>query len=320
MKGNLLISILRTIHPLIALVLMISIPSHVGAASKFSDWTEPTNLGCEINSPSGEQGPAISKDNLSLYFASNRPGGFGGNDIWVSQRAAVDDPWGPPVNLGSAINTAVGENVPALSRDGHWLFFNSTRAGGSGGADIWVSYRDKVHDDFGWQPPVNLGVGVNSPLFEAGASYFENEEGGAPLLFFGRGPTGGVGTHIYVSELQADGSFGEAVLIPELSSAQSDQHPSVRFDGLEIFLFSDRAGSLGGADLWVSTRETVFDAWETPTNLGPTVNGTSADMQPYIAADRLTLFFVSDRPGGCGGFDLYITTRTKLGGPDTDRE
>jgi hypothetical protein len=305
--------------PLIALVLMIAIPPLIGAAPTFSDWAEPTHLGCEINSPFGDQGPAISKDGLSLYFGSMRPGGFGGSDIWVSQRASVYDPWEPPLNIGPVVNTTGVENIPALSRDGHWLFFNSDRQGTFGGGDIWASYREQVHDDFGWQPAVNLGAGVNSPAFELGASYFESEEPHGPMLFFGRGATV-TDTDIYASELQPDGSFGEAVLIPELSSAQSDQRPSVRFDGLETFLGSNRAGSIGGVDLWVSIRETVFDAWEAPTNLGPAVNSTSADMQPYIAADRLTLFFTSNRPGGCGGLDLFMTTRTKLRGPDNDRE
>jgi hypothetical protein len=57
-----------------------------------------------------------------------------------------------------------------------------------------------------------------------------------------------------------------------------------------------------------------------PDDLGPTINTTLVDAQPYIAADRLTRFFMSNRPGGCGGFDLYVTTRTKLGGPDKDGE
>ena len=111
------------------------------------------NLGCGINSPSGEQGPAISKDGRSLFFGSDRPGGFGGNDIWVSQRAWVQDPWGPPVNLGAVVNTAGADNIPTLSRDGHWLFFNSDRPGTSGIGDIWVAYREHIDDDFGWQPP-----------------------------------------------------------------------------------------------------------------------------------------------------------------------
>ena len=297
---------------LIALALTIVFRPGVNATPTFPDWAAPTNLGCQINSPFGEQGPAISKDGRSLYFGSMRPDGLGTSDIWVSQRASVDNPWGPPLNLGAIVNTPGVENIPALSRDGHWLFFNSDRAGTSGILDIWVSYRAQVHDDCAWQPPVNLGAGVNSPAFEAGASYLENEQGGSPVLFLGRGPTLAA-FDIYASERQPDGWFGGAVFIPELNSAQSDQRPSVRFDGLERFLSSDRLGSLGLSDLWVSTRDTVFDTWGAPTNLGPAVNSPFADMQPNIAADRQTLFFTSNRPDGCGALDLYMTTRIRRG-------
>jgi OmpA-OmpF porin, OOP family len=63
--------------------------------------------------------------------------------------------------------------------------------------------------------------------------------------------------------------------------------------------------------LWVSTRDGVFDSWSTPVNLGTTINTTFSDQQPYISADRRTLFMASDRPGGFGLLDLYVTTRTK---------
>ena len=298
----------------IAIVALIAIHSGLGAGPRFSNWGPPTNLGCGINSPSGEQGPAISRNGRSLFFGSDRPGGFGGNDLWVSQRASVQDAWGPPVNLGAVVNTAGADNIPALSRDGHWLFFNSDRPGTSGIGDIWASYREHIHDDFGWQPPLNLGAGVNSPAADAGAGYFANEGAGAPMLFFGRGQSL-ASTDIFVSELQPDGTFSAAVRVPELSSTGGDQRPAVRFDGLELFLFSDRPGTLGLNDLWVSTRETVFDAWGTPANLGPTINTAFGDTQPALAADRSTLYFMSNRPGGCGGFDLYMTTRTRLVGP-----
>jgi OOP family OmpA-OmpF porin len=100
------------------------------------------------------------------------------------------------------------------------------------------------------------------------------------------------------------------MLVPELSSPANDQKPSLRFDGLEMFFQSDRPGSVG-IDLWVSTRERVIDPWSTPVNLGATVNSTSADQGAYISADGQTLFFTSNRPGGFGGFDLYVTTRTR---------
>jgi hypothetical protein len=287
-----------------ALVVLMLVSSHVEGAPKFSEWGPPENLGCVVNSSFEDGAAALSKDGLSLYLSSNRPdGSAGGNDIWVSQRASVDDPWGPPVNLGAPINSAGNEGAPSFSRDGHWLFFNSNRAGSS---DIWVSYREHVHDDFGWAPPVRLGEGVNSAQFEAGGSYFDNEDG-PPLLFLGKG-TSALNSDIYVSELQPDGSFGSAVVVTELSTAQSEQRPSVRFDGLELFL--GRLGS-GNFDLWVSTRESVLDAWGAPTDLGPIVNSPGDDAQPHIAADRQTLLFASTRPGGCGNADLYVTTRTR---------
>ena len=300
----------RTTYSFVSLVLTIAIVPYDKTVTDFSDWGTPTNLGCVVNSAAGEQGPALSKDGLSLYFGSNRPGGFGATDIWVSQRTSDDDPWGPPVNLGSLINTSGVENVPALSRDGHLLFFNSDRPGTSGIGDIWVSFRNHIHDDFAWQPPVNLGPGVNSALLDAGAGYLANEEAGLPLLFFGRGTTP-ADTDIYVSQLQPDGLFGDAALVPELSSANSDQRPSVRFDGHELFLGSDRLGTLGLSDVWVSIRQTVFDVWRPPTNLGTPVNSAFGEMQPNISANRLTLFFVSNRPGGCVAFDIYMTTREK---------
>jgi hypothetical protein len=279
------------------------------AAPGFSEWSPPVNLGPLVNSGSNEAGPALSKDGLSLYFQSNRPGGHGGNDIWVSQRASREDGWGQPVNLGPTINTAANEDAPSFSRDGHTMFFNSDRPGSFGMRDIYIARRTHTGDDFGWEEPVNAGPAVNSAFMDAGPSYLENEEAGSPLLYFGSTRLGGV-YDIYVSEQAADGSWGPAVLVPELSSPQSDQRPSVRFDGLELFLHSDRPGGVL-ADLWVSTRQTTLDPWSAPVNLGATVNSTSIDQQPFIASDRETLFFASDRPGGHGNLDIYMTTREK---------
>jgi hypothetical protein len=208
------------------------------AGPHFTGWSPPVNLGPTINTSFTETGPAISKNGLSLYFYSNRPGGFGGNDIWVSQRESVDDAWAAPVNLGPTINSAASDFVPAFSRDGHWLFFASDRPGGFGLADIWASWRPQTHDDFGWETPVNLGANVNTAFNDNGVGYFENGEGGVPQLFFGSDRPGGAGgTDLYISELQADGSWGLATRIPELNSTGNDNRPTLRHVGLEIFLF-----------------------------------------------------------------------------------
>src|SRR2546428_11272213 len=109
----------------------------------YSDWSAPVNLGPVVNSGSNEQHPAISKDGLSLYFASDRAGaaGMGGLDIYVSHRESLDAPWGAPVNLGPNINSAGNDLAPTFSPDGHLLYFHSNGRGGCGGAYLFVIWR-----------------------------------------------------------------------------------------------------------------------------------------------------------------------------------
>ena len=191
-------------------VLAILVPRQVETAKKFSEWSEPVNLGPVINSAFEEFLPEISKNGLSLYFASNRPGPFGEEDLWVSRRATPDDAWGEPVNLGSSVNTIFNERSPALSRDGHLLFFATNRPGGSGGFDIWVSWRAHTRDDFGWQPPVEPWYRCQRRIWRFRCHFFENDDIGIPNLFFASSRPGVGGVDIYRSELGASGSFGPA--------------------------------------------------------------------------------------------------------------
>jgi Tol biopolymer transport system component len=294
----------------------------------FSEWSAPVPVP-NVNSAFIDFGPGISPDGRSLYFGSNRPGGFGGADLWVSQRANVTDPWGPPANLGPVINTTAAELVPAFSPDGHWMFFNSDRPGGFGGLDVWASYRRHTQDDFAWTTPINLGAHINAAGLDAGASLLrlddedkdvddedrdddDAERDGLDLLFFGSTRPGGLGlVDLYVSPRGSDGTFGPATLLAELSSPVNDQRPTIRRDGLEIFFYSSRSVSVGGNDLWVATREMPTDVWHAPQNVGAMVNSTANDFHPSISGDGRTLYFASDRPGGLGQADLYMTTRTK---------
>src|SRR2546422_3650588 len=97
---------------------LFAVSNPVAGSPKFSGWSTPVNLGPVINSVLRENGPAISKDDLSLYFGSFRDGGFGGFDILGSQRASVDDSRGPPLNLGPTIYTAGPQGGPPVSRPG----------------------------------------------------------------------------------------------------------------------------------------------------------------------------------------------------------
>lgn len=327
--------------PLVPLVLIVACGTEsnrsvtgILAAShtaNFSPWSEPVSLGPTINTSFDDRQPAVSKDGLSLYFGSNRPESpddvvldF---NIWVSRRACADDscPWETPV-LASALNTSFTDGTPTLSRDGHWLFLISNRPGGFGSMDLWVSWRENVHDDFAWGSPTNLGPGVNTSGFEGGPFYFVNEDVGVPQLYFNRNPlqvnTGG---DIYVSEQAPDGSFGTAVPVPELSSAATDQRPVIAHNGLDIYFYSDRQGSILGSnglptfDIWVATRENVLEPWSAPTNLGPPINTAVGELIPFIFSHGATekLYFtrnVAIPPAM--NFDIFVSTRVREGSPE----
>jgi hypothetical protein len=103
----------------------------------------------------------ISPDDLELYFMSNRGGGMGGYDIWVSTRPTPNDPWGPPVNLDPTINTASLDCPAWISPDGLILFIITDRPGGFGGYDTWMARRPSKGT--AWSAPVNLGSSFNTP-------------------------------------------------------------------------------------------------------------------------------------------------------------
>ncbi len=136
-----------------------------------SEWSTPVNLAA-INTGAAEAQATFSPDELSLYFQSDRTGD---PDIWVSHRACRECDWEPPVNLGPVINTTFIENGPALSIDGHLLFFFSNRPG-VGGNDIYVSRRTDTHDDFAWGPPEILGSDVNTTGDENAPHYQQSAE------------------------------------------------------------------------------------------------------------------------------------------------
>jgi hypothetical protein len=283
-------------------------------AQHFSEWSPPVNLGPTVNTADFEVCPSITKAGLSLYFGSNRPGGFGAVDIYVSHRASTNDVWGPPQNLGPTINSPVTDNCPFVTPDGHTLIF--LRNPGLAGIDLYVSFRQNKRDDFAWETPVPLAA-LNTPFNEFGPTGYEDEETGDLILYFTSDRPGGPGgPDIYMSRTASDGTLLPPTLVAELSSSAQDLFANVRKDGRELFLSSDRAGTIGGLDFWVARRESTLDPWSMPENLGPIVNSTAFEQRPAISWDALTLIFTSNRvDGNFGNLDLYQTTRTRRTGP-----
>jgi len=273
-----------------------------------SEWSEPVNLGPIVNSSANDANAALSPDEHALYFVSNRTGGLGGTDIWVSRRQCLRCPWETPVNLGAPVNTDAAEGAPTLSADGRLLFFFSGRQGGN--LDIYVSHRTSTNvDGDEWGPPENLGPDVNTADAEQGSYYVREGGGPTAVLYFNRA------ADIYRVAVTNEGTpLAPAVLVPELSDPIGfDQKVAVRTDGLELLLASTRPGSFGAFDLWVSTRQTPQDLWSTPVHLDAPMNTPDIDSQPSLSRDGQTLIFTSSRTGGSGGTDLWMSTRTPSG-------
>ncbi len=285
-----------------------------------SEWSEPVNLGPVVNSSSNEQNATLARDGLSLYFSSNRPGGSGPLDIWVSQRACTDPEdaacaWEAPVILGPVINGSGADFAPNLSIDGHLLFFSSVRPDGFGGPDIYLSHRADPTDDFGWEPAVNLGPDVNTATADNAPMYLQSAEDGVTNLYFNRGMNALQQADIFAAAVTREGvTLGPAAPVSELNVPNAnDAAVTVRVDGKELMFWSTRPGGLGAADLWLSTRQTVHDSWSPPVNLPAPLNSSSDDVTPSLSFDGRTLIFASNRPGGSGGNDIYMSTRTPSG-------
>ncbi|MEO7315349.1 MAG: OmpA family protein [Ginsengibacter sp.] len=161
-------------------------------------WTEPQNLGPNINSEFWESTPSLSPDKRDLYFSSSVPGGFGGKDIWVSHR---DDKgkWGIPYNLGPEINTAGDESTPFIHADNQTLYFNSTGLPGySEKPDLFLT---KKLPEGKWSTPKNLGYPINT--IDDEGSLVVAADGKTAYYSSDRSDTRG-GLDIYTFELRKD--------------------------------------------------------------------------------------------------------------------
>jgi OmpA-OmpF porin, OOP family len=122
-----------------------------------NQWSEPQNLGNVVNSEKWDAQPSVSADGNRLFFVSERVGGYGGNDIYMTEKTIFGE-WGVPQNLGSIINTPFSEVSPFISPDGKTLYFASTGHPGYGDSDIFRS----IYQDGRWSVPVNLGRPINT--------------------------------------------------------------------------------------------------------------------------------------------------------------
>ncbi|MEI6695048.1 MAG: OmpA family protein [Bacteroidota bacterium] len=137
-----------------------------------NQWNKIKNLGKNVNSAkTWESQPSISSDGKTLYFISDRPGGYGGYDIYKTLRGS-DGEWSVPINMGPSVNTAGNEKSPFIHTDSQTLYFASDGWPGLGGYDIFFI---KLGDEYNWKEPKNIGYPINSIYDDAG--FFVSTDG-----------------------------------------------------------------------------------------------------------------------------------------------
>ena len=268
-----------------------------------------------VSSDYGDTYVHISKDSLSLYITSLRPGGYGDRDLWVAKRSTKNDEWGTPVNLGPKVNSSGWDACASISTDNLVLYFYSlNRSGGYGGLDLWVSTRETIDDD--WGEAVNLGPTFNT----AGHNWAPNISADNLSLYFTCDRPGGSGHFdMWVSTRETvQDEWGTPVnLGSTINWSNWDSKPTISADGLAIFftrIITYREGKDEDFNVWFTRRATIHDDWDTPIPVP--FNTSYVEGSTSISADGSTLYFVSNRPAtpSCDIWQVSIEPVINLNG------
>jgi Tol biopolymer transport system component len=240
--------------------------------------TEPVSLGPAINSEHHEMGPSLSPDGLALYFSSDRPGGAGASDLYLSTRGAVGEPWGDPVGLGDPVNLEGGQNNPAIAPDDQQLYYGANR---NGDYDIWYAERDGE----GWQMPICIDALVTDAKENKPALSWDGQR-----LYFKRSDESLI-ANLWVSEWVA-GAWAEAVEVVDLNDERSQTDPAPSPEG-DVLFFVQGADTEAPYDVYYTIAD--GDGWGWRGKL-PGVSVTGArDEAIAVSADGTEFFLASDR-------------------------
>jgi hypothetical protein len=214
-------------------------------------WSEPTPIDA-INTKDNELGPELSRDGQSLYFYSDRPGGMGGYDIWVSH--LTSGAWGTPTNLGPSVNSRWNDYGPALSPDGQHLYFSSNRPRPGEAVlndDAWpatIREHRTRHDYDLYVADLTQGSEAR-PLLALNTDADEGAPAISPagdFLYFASDRAGGFGGFdLYRARLTRSGFEAVENLGPNINSLNNDLDPALTSDGFRLMFSSDRAPPTG---------------------------------------------------------------------------
>lgn len=284
-------------------VLMLAglmIVAGVGPAPGQDDMDGATNLGPVVNGIDSDFSPMVTADGMALYFTSDREGGFGGQDIWVSRRDTGD--WGEPVNLGDQVNTKYNEGPDTFSVDERTMYFTRCdKLGQPGTCDIYMATWDET--DNLWTNVSNLGSNINTRFNDANASLTYDQN---TLYFVSDRPTSDrkhKHWDIFIAHKDGKG-WGKAQRMGDPINTEGNEfHVIIHQDGFSFYFSSDGHGGFGGADIFYS--KLVEGIYSPPNNLGPLINTPEHDMYFTIPASGDLAYFASNRAGTHGQEDIY---------------
>jgi Tol biopolymer transport system component len=233
--------------------------------------------------------PSLSADGSTLFFAVSVDGV--GEQIASSARIGRRGAAFGAATAVAGLEWAGEDGTPLLSADGLSLYFFSTRAGGLGDRDLWLATRSDGAADF---TTPTLVAGVNGPSLEHVPWVAPDEL----TMLFATNRSGGVGQlDIWIARrsFRSDG-FSDVAPLTSVNSTAHEGRAVLSKDELTIYFASERAGGLGGMDLWAATRNDKADAFSQVTNLVG-LNSSTLDQDPALSADERELLFTSGRDG-----------------------
>ena len=227
----------------------------------------------------GDDDPSATGDLLELYF--NRA-----QDILVTRRAAVTDPWGTPVVVAE-LSSPENDTTPEVSYDGLTIYLASNRPGGAGVLDIYRATRASRAD--AWGTPVRVPE-LSSATREASATTTDD------LALVMEWDLAANQNDIYLAtRASPQQPFGAPVLVPGINDGVApDGNPMLSLDGLVLYFDSARSGD---TDLYRATRLSPSAAFGPPTLIGELASAATADSDTWISPDQRTLYFTSNRDG-----------------------
>jgi serine/threonine protein kinase len=233
----------------------------------------------ELNTGGDEASPYLSADGLTLIFESDRPGGSGGTDLWISTRLSVSDSWEVPQNMGTNVNSSDADGLAALSADGRSLIFASSRSGGYGLSDLWITERNSNAQS--WSQAKNLGPAINTmhrelaPLLSAD---------GLQLFFTSDRPYGQGSADIWSSRRESSDLEWTAPehMGPRVNSRGYDYGHLLSPDGKCLLFTSRQRGKVGGFRYTTAGRQDSTTVPFSGDLAGTNWSVTDSDGESYV--------------------------------------